>query len=307
MLNREFEFRASGPERWLVTGASGQLGGHVVRLLASGDGAARVLALAGSGEVGVPGVGVRRIGLHDHDALRECVRAWQPTHVLHLGAMTAVADAFARPDDAHAINTVATRVLAEAAGACAARFVFSSTDMVFDGNAAPYRESDPPSPPSVYGRSKVAAEQAIVGRPQALAVRIPLMYGLAVAKKNTTFAAQLDALRAGRPLKLFTDEYRTPIWLEDAARALIALARSSETGLIHVAGPERLSRYEMIARVVEILGMRDAKLEPISRLSISSAEPRPADLSLDGTRFVARFGELAPRAMRREMFDTAGA
>ncbi|TWT40952.1 dTDP-4-dehydrorhamnose reductase [Phycisphaerae bacterium RAS1] len=291
---------ASADERWIITGASGQLGGHVVSLLASARAAGRVLALAGAGAVGV-GVEVRRIPLQELVALRACVRSWRPTHVVHLGAMTAVSDAFARPDEAHAINTVATRVLAEETGACGGRFVFSSTDMVFDGNAAPYRETDAPSPPSVYGRTKVAAERAIVGMPHALAIRIPLMFGIPVAKTGTTFAAQLAALRSGRPLKLFTDEHRTPIWLFDAARAVIALARSDETGLIHVAGPERLSRLEMIERVARLLAIHEPKLEPISRLAISSAEPRPADLSLDGSRFLARFPQLAPQPMSAAM------
>jgi dTDP-4-dehydrorhamnose reductase len=282
-------------ERCLITGASGQLGGHVIRQLAESDGLHGLLALAGRGDVGTPGVEVRRVDLRDANALRACVAEYRPTHVVHLGAMTAVTDAFAHPQEAELVNTAATRVLAEAAAAAGARFLFSSTDMVFDGTAAPYRETDQPNPLSQYGRTKVAAERLLVSRPDVLVVRLPLMYGFAATPRSTTFANQIGALRRGETVRLFTDEFRTPIWLPDAARAVIALARSGCNGLVHVAGPERLSRYELVAACAKRLGIGNPKLEPISRLSIAAPEPRPADLSLHYALFRSMFPSLAPK------------
>ena len=151
-------------ERWLITGASGQLGGHVVQQLARESADHTILALAGRGAVGTLGLEVRRIDLRDADGLRACVAGYQPTHIVHLGAMTAVADAHDHPQDAQRINTEATRVLAAAAAECGARLVFSSTDMVFGGAGAPYRESDPPRPLSHYGRTKLAAERTLLDR-----------------------------------------------------------------------------------------------------------------------------------------------
>ena len=167
--------------------------------------------------------------------------------------------------------------------------------MVFAGDNAPYRESDPPSPRNRYGWTKVAAERELARLEDTLTVRVPLMYGFACTHRETTFAKQIAALRGGQPLRLFTDEYRTPLWLHDAARALIALARSDLTGVIHVAGPERLSRFEMVARFARLLNIPDPNLEPVSRLSIDTPEPRPEDLSLDGSRFVGLFPDLSPR------------
>ncbi|MEW6252000.1 MAG: sugar nucleotide-binding protein [Planctomycetota bacterium] len=374
-------------ERWLVTGASGQLGGHVVRQLADelarGDLARErsaretsaagvpaatgpaILALAWRQPVATPGVPVARIDLADLAALRACVAEFRPTHVIHLAALTAVADCHARPADAERLNVEATGALADAAASVGARFVFSSTDMVFAGDAAPYRETDPPAPLSHYGRTKVAAERLLAGRPGMLTVRIPLMYGLPVGApglplgtaagqppgmttgqpswtagqppatttgqplrtspeqplRTTTFMQQLAALRAGTPLRLFADEYRTPVALADAARALITLARSglggtaepggrasglggtaepasSTGGLIHIAGPQRLSRYELIARCAAVLGIERPNLIPISRADIPAAEPRPADLSLVAERFNAAFPHVRPGPVR---------
>lgn len=284
-------------QRWLVTGASGQLGGHLVRQLAGEVAGDDVLAVARGNEVGTTGICVAHVDLADFDALRRCVLDFRPTHLAHCGAMTAVGECHARPEEATRVNTDATRALAEAADACAARLVFTSTDMVFAGDAAPYRESDSPTPLSRYGRTKVAAEREVAKFERTLVVRVPLMYGFPCTSRETTFAKQVAALRAGVPLRLFTDEFRTPVSLADAARALIGLARSDLTGIIHIAGPERLSRYEMIERIARRLTIANPKLEPVSRLSIEAAEPRPADLSLDGTRFNGIFAGLAPRSL----------
>ena len=290
-------------ERWLITGASGQLGGHVVRQLVHDGSASALLALVGRHEVGTAGVDAQPGDLADLDRLRVCAAEFRPTHVVHLGAMTAVADCHAHPDDARRINTVATQVLAETAAA--ARFVFSSTDMVFGGDAAPYREPDAPQPLSHYGRTKAAAEQVLNALGGALVVRIPLLYGFPCNARETTFVQQVAALRGGQPLRLFADEFRTPVWLADAARALIALARSDLTGVIHLAGPERLSRHELIARCAQLLGLPQTNLRPISRADIPAAEPRAADLSLDGARFVRLFPQLAPGPLRRAVFAPA--
>ncbi|MEP0845667.1 MAG: SDR family oxidoreductase [Phycisphaerae bacterium] len=287
-------------ERWIITGASGQLGGHLVRALEQESPAPALLALVGRSETGATGPSARYIDLADLDALRRAVAEFRPTHVIHTGAMTAVADCFTAPARAQLVNVQATAALADACVDAGARLVFTSTDMVFDGQSAPYGEDSPPSPLSVYGRTKVAAERIVRHSPGGLSVRIPLLYGLPRGGRRTTFAQQVAALREGRELKLFVDEFRTPLALTDAARALLLLARSARTGLIHVAGPERLSRYELVARTAVVLGIAHPRLVPISRLDIASPEPRPMDLSLDASRFAGEFPGFTPRAITRE-------
>lgn len=284
--------------RWMVTGASGLLGSHVVRQLVDGERGA-VFALAGQQDVGTPGVETARIDLANLDSLRTAATEFAPTHVIHLGAMTAVGACHQHPQAAEQINVAATRALAESAAG--ARFLFSSTDMVFDGNTAPYDEAATPAPLSHYGRTKVRAEEALADLPNTLVVRIPLMYGLPLSQRATTFAQQIAALQNGQPLKLFVDEFRTPVWVADAARALIALAQTDATGLIHVAGPQRLSRHDLVAQAAELLGIAAPRLERISRLDIPAAEARPADLSLVGRRFGALLPDCVPGIMNRAM------
>jgi dTDP-4-dehydrorhamnose reductase len=294
--------RAMGKRRWLVTGAAGQLGGYLLRQLQGEVDSSDVLALTRAGSDLAGNVRAARVDLGDGDAVRRIVAEFRPDYVLHVGAMTSVADCYAQPAVARRVNVTATRVLAEATVACGGRLVYSSTDMVFAGNSAPYGESDPPGPLSHYGRTKLAAEQELADFDRALTVRLPLMYGFACTRRETTFAKQIAALRSRRPLRLFADEVRTPVWLADAARALVGLARSDLAGVIHVAGPERLSRLEMVEQWARLLGVADAKLEPVSRLSIDAAEPRPEDLSLDGSRLAGLFPGLVPGPMRAKVF-----
>jgi dTDP-4-dehydrorhamnose reductase len=177
--------------------------------------------------------------------------------------------------------------------------------MVFAGDAAPYCESDPPQPLSRYAQTKLAAEQFLTGCRHVATVRLPLMYGFPCGSRATTFVKQIAALRAGEPLSLFADEFRTPVWLVDAARVLIGLARSDFTGLIHVAGPDRLSRYELIANCAALLNIAAPRLVPISRHDGDAPEPRPEDLSLDASHFQALFPNLCPGPLRESVFTTA--
>jgi dTDP-4-dehydrorhamnose reductase len=288
-------------ERWIITGASGQLGSHVLYQLHPDDDATDICAWTRNGPVLRTRATTRRVDLADPAQIRHAVADWQPTHVLHLGALTAVGDCFRDPDRAERINVRGTATLAEAARNAGARLVFCSTDMVFDGTAAPYREFDPPTPSSQYGRTKVAAEQALLDGGFGVVARVPLMAGMPRTRRETTFTQQVAALRAGEPVRLFTDEFRTPVLLSDAARTLIGLARNSADGVIHVGGPDRLSRYDIIARCAEMLGLAAPNLVPISRHDIEAAEPRPEDLSLDCPLLHRRHPELVPGPLRGDM------
>ncbi|MFQ5492329.1 MAG: SDR family oxidoreductase, partial [Phycisphaerae bacterium] len=250
-------------ERWLITGATGQLGSHLLYQLSVEDLGDRVLGLSRS-PARCPKTPTAQIDLEDRPALTRCVEQFQPTHVLHVGGMTSVAQAHQDPDRARRVNVAATQTLADACAGIGARMIFTSTDMVFDGTAAPYRETDTPNPLSQYGQTKLEAERTLTDAEKILIVRLPLMYGHPRTKRQTTFTKQIDALRKGQPLSLFTDEFRTPIHLADAAKSLITLARSNLTGLIHVAGPQRLSRYEMVERFAACLNITHPNLQRIS-------------------------------------------
>jgi dTDP-4-dehydrorhamnose reductase len=131
-----------------------------------------------------------------------------------------------------------SRAVAVAAHRAGARLVQLSTDLVFDGEqGAPYTEASEPRPVGDYGAAKLEAERLVAeAHPQALIVRTSLLYG----KPGPQEAL---ALRDG--VELYTDEIRCPTRVDDLAAALLELAATDLTGLLHVAAPDAVSRYEL--------------------------------------------------------------
>jgi dTDP-4-dehydrorhamnose reductase len=269
--------------RLLLTGASGLLGGYLLReCQRRGD---SVIAWSGHRRGELFGYPLHPVDLTDSDALSAAFREARPDVVVHSAAMTVVSDCYRNPVRAEQINTRGSAMLAELADEAKVRLIHVSTDMVFDGERGGYHEDDEVRPVSVYGRTKAAAERAVLAHARSLVVRMPLLFGPTLVGRPAFFDAQVSALREGRPIPLFYDEWRTPLSLRVAARALRALADSDHTGLLHVGGPERLSRLEMGQRLAPFLGGNPALLVPTSRTRLASAEPRQRDLSLDSSRW----------------------
>jgi dTDP-4-dehydrorhamnose reductase len=271
----------------LLTGASGQLGSYLLRqLLHEG---ASFTAWSGSRTGSLLGVPLLPIDLCDPAACAQGFRAARPAVVLHAAALARVGDCFRNPQRARQVNTDATAGLVDLCAAQGVRLIFVSTDLVFSGQRAPYRESDPPSPVSVYGQTKADAERIVLARPGNVVVRLSLLFGPALNGQGSFFDDQVAALRTGRPITLFVDEWRTPLDLASAARGLLRVARSSITGVLHLGGPERLSRLEMGQQLALVLGKDPSVLVPARREQVPADEPRPEDVSLDSTRWQELF------------------
>lgn len=209
--------------------------------------------------------------------------------------MTKTPDCQQQPELARRTNIEATALLAELAANIP--FVFFSTDLVFDGRTGSYDESSPTNPLSHYGETKVAAERIVLANPRHLVVRTSLNYGASpTGDRAPNEQLRLAWLRGERP-RLFTDEFRCPIPAVVTARAVWELVAGNHTGLFHVAGSERLSRYE----IGKLLAARWPQLNP--QFDAASTReypnpPRPADTSMNCTKAQAvlsfplpRFGE----------------
>src|SRR5438552_3234202 len=239
--------------RLLLTGSSGQLGGYVLREIVRGG--FPVAAWSGTRTGELFGVDLQPVDLADPDRLAAAFRAAAPTAVVHAGAVAAIAECRRDRARAQRINTEATAILAELAEQAGARFVLVSTDLVFDGEKGWYREQDRPSSLSIYASTKAAAELPVLGIPSGIVLRMSLLFGPSIVGRPYFFDEQVAALRQGRSLTLFSDEWRTPLSLATAARALLAIVRSDFQGVLHLGGPERMSRLEMGQRLAAYLGV----------------------------------------------------
>lgn len=272
----------------LVTGASGLLGAYLLREARAGGEA--VVARGGSRTGEREGIPLRPLDLADSLAASSAFREARPDVVVHAAAISSAEECRRDPERARRVNTDATSRLAALAAEAGARLIFVSTDLVFDGEHAPYNETAPTTPLSVYGRTKAEAERAVLAAGGVVA-RVSLLFGPSLADRQGFFDQQLAALAAGRPITLFEDEWRTPLSFLAAARALLALARSQETGVFHLGGPERMSRLEMGRRLAAFLRCAKPEIVPASRQQ-APGEPRPRDVSLDSARCRSVFPRL---------------
>ncbi len=276
--------------RLLITGASGQLGSYLLaELRRRGRSAVAWSHQRGGQHFGFP---LTPINLANDEQIERGFSSARPATIVHAAAMSRMDECYREPELAQRINVGGTRRLAELARASGARLVFVSTDLVFDGEQGNYRETDPARPLSCYGRTKREAESFVLDCPSSVVVRISLLFGPSLCGRPTFYDQQRAALRERRSFALFYDEWRTPLAYPVAAAALLAIADSTVTGLLHVGGPERLSRYEAGRRFAQFLGLDPTPLESRSRLDAPLAEPRPADTSLDSSRFRSLFPTL---------------
>jgi dTDP-4-dehydrorhamnose reductase len=286
---------------FLITGAGGALGSVILRqLVREGTSAVGTLSVAGP----APGIGnTHRVDLADATAIGRLIKGMRPGIIIHAAAMTSVQSAYDNPTLAQAVNVGATKCIAESAETSGARLVYISTDMVFDGADAPYAEEAATRPLSVYGRTKADAERVVRSMTGSLVIRLPLLYGLPGVERDTTFLNQMKALRRGESLRLFEDEYRSPIDLEDAASSILLAASSDYSGVLHVAGPQRLSRLEMGCIMADALGVSRDLLVPTKQADMKSAEARPRDVSLASGLFEKLFNRKCGRTMTESMVE----
>jgi dTDP-4-dehydrorhamnose reductase len=269
--------------RILLTGASGQLGAYVIDELVHTS--MEIAAWSGSRSGTQGGVVLRAVDLAQVDHVTTAFRDARPSIVIHAAALSSIADCFRDPDRASTVNVQGTRRLAELSARAGVRFVYVSTDLVFDGERGNYCETDLTSPLSVYARTKADAEREALEIPRSVVVRLSLMYGPSRIARLSFFDQQVAAMRNGDRLNLFEDEWRSPLDLKTAASALISLARSGYTGVLHIGGPERMSRLVMVERVARCLGLPGGTIVAVNRSSAGFAEPRPRDCSLDSSRW----------------------
>lgn len=218
------------------------------------------------------------LDLADFHAVRREFLADRPDLILHCAALSRNPDCDAQPALARRINVEVTHFLA--ALSADARLVFLSTDLVFDGSQGNYRESDEVNPLSVYGETKVEAERRVQRHARHLIIRTSLNGGPSLTR-DRSFNEQLRrAWAAGREVTLYTDEFRSPIDARVTARAVWELALARVPGTYHVAGGERLSRFE----IGQVVAARWPELKPWIRagsLREHQGSPRPPDTSLN--------------------------
>ncbi len=234
----------------LVTGGAGYLGSELRRQAPA--------ALVTWHRTPVPS-GVR-LDVRDEHAVMRCFLKHGPDAVIHT--------AYAMGDAETIVRGSANVALA--ADRVGARLIQLSTDLVFDGEqGAPYREDDEPRPVMEYGQAKLEAEELVAhAHAEALIVRTSLLYGPPDGPQ--------EALARRDDVEFFTDEIRSPIRVAVLAAALLELAGREESGILHVAGPEAVSRADFAARLRggPVAGARSPRVGRARNVALDSSRAR---------------------------------
>ncbi|MDH2915640.1 MAG: dTDP-4-dehydrorhamnose reductase [Gallionella sp.] len=274
----------------LVTGKNGQVGWELQRTLAP---LGQVIALD-----------VEGMDLTDPNAIRSAIREISPHIIVNPAAHTAVDKAESEPDLAMAINGIAPGVLAEEAKSLDALLIHYSTDYVFDGTkASPYTEADVPAPQSVYGRTKLAGEQAIqaVGCKH-LILRTSWVYGVHggnFVKTILRLAKERDELR------IVADQYGAPTWarlLADSTAEVIQRFAEEKSGVYHLTSSGRTNWHQFAEEIVrlarqydEALANKPLAIHPIATHEYPVPAKRPANSSLSTDKIEQTFDLELPR------------
>lgn len=280
--------------RVLITGVSGNLGWTLAKTLAP---VFEVIGTFFGNQVVIDGVECIGFDLRQVGSIGGLIGKLRPNTVIHLAAITDPDDCQRDPQLAYLVNRDASCEIAKASARIGARLIFASTDLVFDGSKGDYTEHDAPNPLSVYARSKVEAEKAVLSIcKHAFVFRSSLIYGLGNPMRKTFFKVMLENLSQGKSVKVFRDQWRNPILVDDLAQAILTAIKREISGLYHIGGRERVSRFEFAAAVCQQFGYQKSLLVPISMDDTNLLAPRPRDSTLDCSLFMKTTG-FAPRSL----------
>lgn len=283
--------------RILVTGASGLLGsklaefaidaGHVVFPVCNQHPTTRGNAL--------------RVDLTNAEEVRKTLVESRPEVVLHTASITDVDFCERNPGLAMETNGEATKTIAQTCNELNSFLVYVSTDYVFDGLTGLYREEDRPNPVNVYGRSKLLGEEMVSKfAGDSCIVRTSVVFGWGREYRPNFATWLLDRLSKGESVSVIDGQYASPTLNTHLARMLLEAAERRINGTVHIAGTDRLSRYQFAGGLAREFGYDLKLLVPTAPAAVNWYAKRPPDSSLNVEKAIRIF-KLKPCTVNDEL------
>ena len=254
-----------------ITGGSGFIGQYLSLKFSQKH---EVLSQYFSNKFDIPGVRRIRLDIRDENSLKQAAEEFSPDVIIHTAAISkpAVAEKLGK-EKVFAVNVEPVKTLAEISNSINAKLVFFSTDLVYDGESNRLKkETDELKPVSIYAESKVEAEKTVSRFAENyLILRIALHYGLPLFGGSNFFAEMSRNLSEGKKVRLFTDQYRTPLEVSETPELIEKLLQTNVANeIINFGGGERISRYELGMLLVETCGFDKNLIEPITTDEVKS-------------------------------------
>ncbi len=260
--------------RCLVLGACGQVGHALSRTFAEAYEVTQAV-------YHTPKAGQLFVDLGDAASVQESLERVNPDVVLIAGAYTYVDGAEAEPELCHRVNVLGPQQAAQYVNTHGGVVLNFSTDHVFDGSRDAHTETDVVHPLNVYSRSKADMETMFrADAPeQHIIIRTAWVYGPDPQQRN--FIVRLvNALHAGEPVRVPTDQWGTPTYTSDLAQVALAMVQHGQTGIVHATGPNFVSRIDLARRVCVSFGLNPGLLEEVSTADLQQVARRPLRVRL---------------------------
>ncbi|MBN8589728.1 MAG: dTDP-4-dehydrorhamnose reductase [Rhodothermia bacterium] len=270
--------------RVLITGANGLLGQALVSLL-SKEPRYDVLATGRdlNSKLRHKSCGYVPMDITDAEELRHIFTDFAPDVVINTAAMTMVDDCETQRDQCWQLNVTAVEQIVRLCKTFGSRLIHLSTDFIFDGELGPYAENARPNPLSYYGRSKLASENVIrsLQPNQWVIVRTVLVYGIGLKLTRPNIATWLiRQLDMQKPVKLVTDQWRTPTYVHDLADGIERLIRFRKSGVWNLSGREMMTVYDFGKTIARTLGYDEGLISPTDSSGFIQPAKRPLKTGL---------------------------
>lgn len=230
------------------------------------------------------------VSLNSIEAIAAAIRRARAAMVVHSAAMTSVDACEAAPGAAYHVNVEIARNVAVACNLLGVKLVHISTDHVFDGTCAMLDERAVIAPINVYAHTKAAGEAAVLDACPSTIVARTNFFGWGLPHRKSFSDTIIDSLRAGREISLFTDAYFTPILMGPLIDAAHDLVDACASGIFHIVGDERISKYDFGLRIAHTFGLDDGLIKPALLSDRTDLTRRPLDMSLDNRKLRAVVG-----------------
>jgi dTDP-4-dehydrorhamnose reductase len=258
-------------ERLFITGGSGLLGSKFITI--TGD-----YEIITTYNTNPKDNAVKLDITREEDVLAK-IETLNPDLVIHSAALTNVDYCEDHQEEADKINSQGTLNLVKACQKTDSKLIYVSTDFVFDGKKGMYGEDEKTNPLSYYAKSKLKGEEYIQNSDLDYAIaRVSVLYGWHTNFNFVTWV--INELKAGNEINIVTDEYNSPTLADNAAEAILNIYSKDKGGIYHIAGDERINRFDFAKNIASVFELDETLINPILSEELTRSAPRPMDSSL---------------------------
>ena len=277
-------------QKVLVIGANGLLGQKIVETFLDD------FEVHGIGRKNKPSLEFDKFNytvcdITNREQILELVRTFEPHFIVNSAAYTNVDGCEDEKEDCWKINVVGVENLANTAKRFGIHVVHISTDYVFDGVEGNYDEESRPKPLGYYGRTKLAAENALISSGIDCAiVRTMVLFGMGIDLNHNFVTWIIEKLTNGESIKIVDDQFGHPTLVDDLAKAILRIVDLKKTGIYNIAGSECISRFELAQKIAKVFDLNSALIHSIKTKDLNQKAPRPLNSSFDLNKTLKELG-----------------